>query len=166
MGKLSVANALAARTGFRVLHNHLFIDLAEAVFEARTPAMATFTRRLREVSLEAAREASLPGVILTLVYARERDSYILGLCERAEAAGDEVHLVQLTATLETLEARVTEPSRRAFGKLTTVSGLHKTLKRLDEPFGKVEGRASFSASTDEKTPAEVAAGIIQHLDFT
>ena len=33
VGKLSVAQALAARTGFRVLHNHLLINLASALFE-------------------------------------------------------------------------------------------------------------------------------------
>ncbi len=90
VGKLSVAQALAARTGFRVLHNHLLIDLATALFEFGTPRHRTFVRHLREVSLEAARAENLPGVILTYVYARDRDAYILGLCNRAEAQGNDV----------------------------------------------------------------------------
>ena len=32
VGKLSIAQALAARTGFRVLHNHLLMDLSHALF--------------------------------------------------------------------------------------------------------------------------------------
>ncbi len=162
VGKLSVSEALAAETGFRVLHNHLFIDLAEAVYGERTQAMAAFTRQLRELSLGAAREARVLGIILTYVYARDRDAYILGLCERVEAAGDEVCLVQLTASLATLEARVTEPSRRAFGKLMTVEGLHETLGRLNEPHATFEEREGLRIVTDDKTPAEVAAGIVQH----
>ena len=35
--KLSVAQALAARTGFRAPHNHLLIDLRRALFDDKTP---------------------------------------------------------------------------------------------------------------------------------
>lgn len=83
----------------------------------------TFARQLRDLSLEAARAGGLSGVIVIFVYARDRDAYILNLCERAEAAGDEVCLVHLTCALRTLKARVTEPSRRAYGKLTKVASL-------------------------------------------
>jgi len=72
VGKLSVAQALAARTGFRVLHNHLFINLSHALFGWGEQSRA-FTRRLREVSLEAAREGGVLGVIVTFVYARDRE---------------------------------------------------------------------------------------------
>ncbi len=163
VGKLSVAQALAARTGFRVLHNHLLIDLGFALFDRGTPQSRALVHRLREVSLEVAREHDLPGVVLTYVYARDRDPYIVGLCKRAEAHGDEVHLVQLSCTQETLEARVTEPSRVAFDKLTTVFGLREKLGLLDEPFGQVAGRSSLSISTDELTPDAIAELVQAHL---
>ena len=120
VGKLSVAQALAARTGFRVLHNHLLINLSGALFEFGGAQHRVFVRHLRDISLETARAANVPGVILTYVYARDRDAYILDLCDRAEAQGDAVYLVQLSCKQEALEARVTEPSRSAFDKLTTV----------------------------------------------
>jgi len=72
VGKLSVAQALAAGTGLRVLHNHLFINLSHALFGWGEQSRA-FTRRLREVSLEAAREGGVLGVIVTFVYARDRE---------------------------------------------------------------------------------------------
>lgn len=165
VGKLSVAQALAARTGFRVLHNHLFIDLSHALFGYGTDSSRTFARRVRDVSLEAAREAHLPGVIVTFVYARDRDAYILGLCDRAEAHGDEVCLVHLTCDVATLEARVTEPSRGAFGKLMTVAGLREKLATLDEPYGQVQGRESSSFQTDRRTPEAVAEAIQDNFDF-
>lgn len=163
VGKLSVAQALAARTGFRVLHNHLLIDLASALFGFGTSQHRAFVRHLREMSLDAARAENLPGVILTYVYARDRDAYILGVCERVEAHGDEVCLVQLTCETATLEARVTEPSRKAFDKLTTVVGLQEKLGLLDAPFGQVEGRESLCISTDALTPDAVAKIVQHHL---
>lgn len=163
VGKLSVAQALAARTGLRLLHNHLLVDLSHALFDWGTPESRVLTHRLRDLSLDAAREENLPGVILTYVYARDRDAYILGLCDRAEAQGDEVYLVQLNCKQETLEARVTEPSRNAFDKLTTVSGLREKLGLLGEPFGQVAGRASLCISTDALTPDAVAKIVQHHL---
>ena len=163
VGKLSVAQALAARTGFRVLHNHLLVDLSQALFDRGKPESRILTHRLREVSLEIARESNLPGVILTYVYARDRDAYILGLCDWAEARGDEVCLVQLICETAMLEARVTQPSRGAFDKLTTVAGLREKLGLLEEPFGQVVGRSSLSISTDELTPDTVAELIQAHL---
>lgn len=159
VGKLSVAQALAARTGFRVLHNHLLIDLANGLFDFGTLRHRTFVRRLREVSLDAAREENLPGVILTYVYARDRDAYILSLCKHAEAQGDNVCLVHLTCEPATLEVRVTEPSRGAFDKLTTISGLREKLAALDAPFERVRGRESLSLRTDGQTPEMVAEAV-------
>lgn len=165
VGKLSVAQALAARTGFRVLHNHLFINLSHALFDLGTDPSRVFSRQLRAFSLEVARNSHLAGVILTQVYARDRDAYILGLCDEAEAQGDEVCLVQLTCAVEVLEARVTEGSRGAFGKLTTVAGLREKLELLDAPFGRVEGREGLSLRTDRQTPETVARTIQAHFGF-
>ena len=111
------------------------------------------------MSLDAARDGDLSGVILTYVYARDRDAYILGLCDRAEAHGDDVCLVHLTCEVGALEARVTEPSRSVFDKLTTVAGLREKLGLLDDPFGQVAGRESLSLETDHQTPERVAEAV-------
>lgn len=163
VGKLTVAQALATRTGFRVLHNHLLVDLSHALFGYGTEASRVFARRVRDVSLEAARAERLSGVILTYVYARDRDGYILELCSRAEAAGDDVCLVRLTCGAETLEARVADPSRTAFNKLTSVTGLRGKLGELAEPFGSVDGRESLGLRTDELTPDEAAERVVRHF---
>lgn len=105
----------------------------------------------------------MSGIILTFVYARDRDAYILGFCNEAEAQGDEVCLVQLTCAVATLEARVTRPSRRAFDKLTTVIGLREKLATLDAPFERVEGRESLSLQTDYQAPETVAQTIQAHF---
>ena len=73
------------------------------------------------------------------------------------------YLVQLNCKQETLEARVTQPSRSAFDKLTTISGLREKLGLLNEPFGQVEGRESLCISTDELTPDAVAETVQRRL---
>lgn len=161
VGKLTVAQALSARTGLRVLHNHLFVDLSHALFGYGTDVSRVFSRQVRDISLEAAREADLPGLIFTYVYAR--DPYILELCSRAEAAGDDVCLVRLTCGVETLEARVADPARTAFNKLTSVTGLRGKLAELNEPFGAVDGRESLGLRTDEMTPGEAAERVERHF---
>ena len=163
VGKLSVAQALAARTGFRILHNHLFIDLSNALFALGTEASRGFAREVRQVSLDAARREGVTGIVLTFVYARDRDDYILGLCEQAELAGDDVCLVRLTCDAKTLESRVADPSRVAFDKLTTVTGLRGKLAELSEPFGSVDGCESLGLRTDEMTPDEAAERIERHF---
>ncbi len=163
VGKLTVAQALAARTGFRVLHNHLLLDLSRELFGYGTLTSRALTHRLRAACLEAAREAELPGVILTYVYARDRDAYILELSGGAEEAGDDVCLVRLTCEVETLETRVADPARTAFNKLTSVTGLRSKLAELSEPFGAVAGRESLRLRTDEMTPDEAAARIEEHF---
>lgn len=41
VGKLTVAQALAQKTSFKVLHNHLVNDLAEVVFAWERPSLAS-----------------------------------------------------------------------------------------------------------------------------
>jgi replication-associated recombination protein RarA len=44
VGKLTIAQALTARTGLKLFHNHLVLDAITAVFEFRSPTYL----RLRE----------------------------------------------------------------------------------------------------------------------
>ena len=163
VGKLTIARALAVRTGFRILHNHLFIDLSHALFALGTEASRAFAREVRQVSLDAARRQGVTGIVLTFVYDRDRNGYLLGLCNHAEAQGDDVCLVWLACDAATLETRVADPTRTAFNKLTTVTVLCGKLAELSEPFGALEGRESLSLRTDEMTPDEAAERIERHF---
>ena len=163
VGKLSVARALAARTGFRILHNHLLIDLSHALFAPGTEASRAFAREVRQVSLDAARREGVRGIILTFVYARDRDDYLLSLYDHAKAQEDDVCLVRLMCDAKTLETRVADPTRTTFNKLTSATNLRGKLAELNEPFGAVEGRESLSLRTDEMTPDKAAARIKEHF---
>lgn len=68
-GKLTVANALAEITGYKVFHNHLSIDFVKPVFDFGTPA---FWRLIMEVRSAAIAEAARQGVNLIHTFCYEK----------------------------------------------------------------------------------------------
>ena len=57
VGKLTVASALSALTGYRLFHNHLNVDLVTAIFPPSTEAWNRPAHRIRlDVFGEAVRE--------------------------------------------------------------------------------------------------------------
>ena len=72
VGKLTVANKIAERTGYKVFHNHLSIDCVKPVFEFFSPPFNRLIERIRvETMAEAARENV--SLIHTFCYAKGPD---------------------------------------------------------------------------------------------
>lgn len=72
VGKMTVAQAVAERTGLRVFHNHLSIDLALRYFEFGTPAFERISGSIRRQVVEEVAASDLPGLAFTLVWAFDR----------------------------------------------------------------------------------------------
>ena len=71
-GKLTIANAIAERSTFKVFHNHMTIDCAKPVFDFGTPAFWRIVLELRlKVIAEAAREKI--DIVHTFCYAKGDD---------------------------------------------------------------------------------------------
>jgi hypothetical protein len=126
VGKLTVAQALAERTGLPLFHNHLVVDAVHAVFDFGSPPF----RRLREMMwLAVFDEAARAGRSLIFTFAPEntvRPQFIDEAVRTVERAGGRVRFVQLTCPLDEQERRIDAPSRAAFGKLRSL----ETLRRL------------------------------------
>src|SRR5687767_690854 len=73
VGKLTVAQALAAITGFRVFHNHIAMDCAEAVLPRGTPEFSELVIQLRLAVLDAASAAEV-SLIITYLYGYPQDT--------------------------------------------------------------------------------------------
>ena len=69
-GKLTVAQELAAVTGYRPFHNHLAVDLLLSVFEFGSPAFVELRETIWLSVFEQACRSGLPGLIFT--FAPER----------------------------------------------------------------------------------------------
>src|SRR4051794_37159286 len=87
VGKLTVANEIAQRTGFKVFHNHLTIDAILPVFEFGTVSFGKLVSLIRaETIAEAARENV--DLIYTFCYAKDLDdSHIRRITKAVEENG-------------------------------------------------------------------------------
>jgi hypothetical protein len=132
VGKLTVANALAKLTGYRVFHNHLTIDLVRSIFDWGQGPFFTLVDRYRLELIEAAAKADVPGLIFTFVYAKDHDDgFVKSVVGAVERHGGRVYFVRLTCERKELFRRVRALSRRRFRKMKHVKGLREWLDRYD-----------------------------------
>ncbi len=121
VGKLTVARELAKLTGFKIFHNHLAVDLVEAVFEFGSLPFVELREKVWLEVFSRAAAANLDGLIFTFAFDRTvRRSFIRNTLEVIESSGGEVLFVELRCSTEELERRIEHPSRQRFGKLNSV----------------------------------------------
>jgi 2-phosphoglycerate kinase len=162
VGKLTVANEIAARTGFKVFHNHLSIDAIRPVFDYGTKP---FGRLVNLIRVETIREAARENVdlIYTFCYAKDFDDpHVAKVAAAVEENGGEVCFVLLKADRRALDRRVTEESRRQMGKAKTVEMMnyfHETFDLLSP----VPMRESLIIDNTNLSAADTARQIINHF---
>jgi hypothetical protein len=163
VGKLTVATALAARTGFRNFHGHLTFDLACALFEPFTRPFGALVTELRLKAIEVSARHGLEGMIFTYCYAYPEDNpFIERVQAIVEDAGGEIKFVHLTCEVEELERRVVAEDRRAYHKLGNVPGLRETLQRW-ELYTPIPGVDTLSIDNTQLSPEQVVERIVDHF---
>jgi len=108
VGKLAVGRELAARTPYRLLHNHATIEPLLEVFDWGSPAFETLKEEFRRRILDEALAAGLPGLVFTYVWALdvpEDTAYVAAIADRVVEAGGRVDVVELYADEATRLAR-------------------------------------------------------------
>ena len=163
VGKLTVANALAGRTGYKVFHNHLTTDLVTSLFPFGSADAVRLIMAFRVEMLKEAAKAELPGVIHTFVYAvGEDDDLMQRLIDAVEPYGGKVTLVLLTCERDVLLQRVVEESRAQFGKLRDFKVAKDLLarERLTETFPR---RPSLAIDNTHRSADDVADQIAKSL---
>lgn len=164
-GKLTVAQELASLTGYKVFHNHLAVDLLLSVFEFGSPA---FVRLREEIWLSVFAEAcgsGVPGLIFTFAPERTvRPEFPAKVVETVMRLGGQVEFVELLCPLPELMARLDDPSRAKYQKLTS-----------RELFTQLHGEGCFEDSylpeaqvcvdTSVHGPSEAAGMIVAALEL-
>ena len=164
-GKLTVAQELAAITGFKLFHNHLAVDLLLPVFEFGS---APFVELREEIWLSVFDRASrehLPGLIFTFApEATVRPTFIAQMLETVSRAAGEVLFIELVCPIPELKRRMEGPSRQRFAKLTSVSLFEQLLANgtFDSPR---MPSPRLSIDTSLHSPAEAASQIAQTLQL-
>jgi hypothetical protein len=119
VGKMTVGQELAKLTGFKLLYNHMIIDMITEFFPFGTPAYAKLTRSWFLQVMEAAAEERLPLIVTFSLAFFQSDarSIIDELSAKFREADMRVCYVELSAPIETRIARNETPNRRAHKKV-------------------------------------------------
>jgi hypothetical protein len=173
VGKMSVGQAIAERTGLRLFHNHISIEVAVRYFDFGTPAFYRIDGEIRRLVIEEVAASDLPGLIFTFVWAfdvPEEQDFIDACARPFRERGGRVLFVELEATqAERLKrnegaSRLAEkPSRR------DLEASRRSLLDLDERYqlnsgGKFDERADYLRIDNTLlAPAEVAERVIRHF---
>jgi shikimate kinase len=163
-GKLTVAKHIATKTGFRVFHNHVSIDVVEQFFERGTVGFNNLIYGMRKLIFEELAKADI-SFIFTVVYAHPQDIPDMNwMTQVIEKHGGEVKFVQLVCPKETLQERVHAPDRRAFTKIVSAETLEHVLAQYDlfTPYPEHE-HPSFD--TSKQNPEVTAEQIIGRLEL-
>src|SRR5215211_2257393 len=118
-GKLTVAQALVVRTGFRLVHNHLTTDLVSQVLDRGAPGFWDLVKDFR-LRLFATAAAGGIDVVSTTAYVASERPWIAEIEAAVRRHGGEVLFVCLRPSIEQLEKRVLSQSRLSNRKLQTV----------------------------------------------
>jgi hypothetical protein len=164
-GKLTVAQELAAITGYKLFHNHQVVDLLQTLFEFGSPQFVRLREEMWLSVFDQAARSGMPGLIFTFApEATVRPEFIAKVKSTLGAAGGEVDFIELTCPLPELKRRMGALSRLQYKKLTSV-----------ELFEELQGEGSFDApympkpklsiDTSENTPARAALMIARALDL-
>jgi len=103
VGKMTVGEALQEKTGLRLFHNHMTIELVSKFFGYGSPQGKALVHSFREQIFDAVAESDLPGMIFTFVWAfnMQKDwDYVANVVEKFESRGAEIFFVELEADVD------------------------------------------------------------------
>lgn len=89
VGKMTVGHEIAARTGFRLFHNHHAIDLALRFFPFGSAPFGRLVGDFRRRIFEEVAASDLPGLVFTYVWAFNLASDAVAVEEYAMNSGGE-----------------------------------------------------------------------------
>jgi hypothetical protein len=173
VGKMSVGQAITERTGLRLFHNHISIELALRYFDYGTPAFCRIDGAIRRLVLGEVAASDLPGLVFTFVWAfnlPEEQEYVDECARPFRERGARVLFVELEATQAERLKRIAgvsrlaeKPSRR------DPEASRRDLLETDARYqlnsgGKFDGRQDYLRINNTLlTPGEVAERVIEHF---
>jgi chloramphenicol 3-O-phosphotransferase len=158
VGKLTVAKALSAKTGFAVFHNHLIVDALLAVFPFGSEP---FARLRQEFWIRTFEEAAKADRSLIFTFAPERsvpDDFVPETIKTVTRHGGAMHFVGLSCTPQEQERRIENEDRKLFRKLASLETLHR-INLENKGFGAIPP-SDLTIDTTNAAPEESADRIV------
>lgn len=117
-GKHTIGSRVAEALGVPLFHNHLTVDLAKTLFDFGAEPFVRLRARVWRAAFEEAAAAGRSFVFTFHPEATVDARLPEELAGIVEAVGGRVHWVELRCSEQGVLARLGEPSRALFGKLT------------------------------------------------
>lgn len=165
VGKFTVGAELHKLLGYPLIHNHLTVELARALWSFGSSEFVALNYRLRLLLIEEAGTFALPGMIMTHAYKQPQDDwYVRSLLQLASALSIRLCFVRLTCTINTLFERITAEDRTAFSKIHDVDTLTQKLDRYNY-FSSMPDCETLVIDNSVLSPPDVAKSIIGYFQF-
>jgi hypothetical protein len=162
-GKLTVAQELAAITGYKLFHNHLAVDLLLSVFEFGSNAFVELREEIWLGVFAQACRSGLEGLIFTFApEATVHSEFVANALRTVAEGGGVVEFVELVCPETELKLRMENASRRGFQKLASVE-LFEQLKAAGVFDAPAMPKAKMVIDTSKYTPAAAAREIVLRL---
>lgn len=165
VGKLTVANQLVALTGFKLLHNHLTVNVVASVFARESQAWFRLLRRIRrDIFADATREGV--DLVFTSVYrgTSEQVRAVRSMLQPVRAGGGRVLFVRLSCTREELFSRVRSDGRREQHKLAEPDVLADLMERFNL-FAVMPFEPTLEIDSTDIAPMDIASRIAAHYSL-
>ena len=113
VGKMTVAEKLSEKIGYRLMTNHNSIELSDIIFERKSDAQKEFNLLIRKAAFETAVKYNIDMIFtFVMAYGEKEDlDYINQLKTMFEESGGNFYFVELSADLETRLQRNLTPHR-------------------------------------------------------
>lgn len=162
-GKLTVAKALQSMQGYKLLHNHLTIDLSLAIYDhVGQNDFFDFTHDIRRQTIKKAQDIGVDYIVITAMTCAQFDAHLIEqymsfFTERGIA----VYPVQLKPADAALTQRVMSQDRVQSHKIANQVDLQSVL--TSRPFLPIEHANTLTIDNSQLSPADVAQKIVQHI---
>ena len=174
VGKMTVAEKLRDKTGYRLMTNHDSIELSDVIFERTSDAQKEFNLLIRKAAFETAIKYDIDMIFtFVMAYDEEKDlAYINYLKTLFESTGGKFYFAELSASLETRLKRNITPHRLEMKptKRDTEWTKHDILKtmekyRLNSYEDEYLCEQHLKINNDNLLPEEVADIIIKEFNL-
>ncbi|WP_227270265.1 hypothetical protein [Roseobacter weihaiensis] len=161
-GKYTIGRALAGRIGGRLLHNHLALDPANAVYDRSDPRHAPFRIELRALIYREAQDlpANVPIIVTDALEETPDDRALFAPTEALAAARNApLRAFTLTIAKDENQRRLMDPARAARSKLMRP----EVLERLRADCILLRPAGAISVDVTDLSPDAAAVEIARRL---
>ncbi|ERJ11318.1 AAA family ATPase [Haloplasma contractile] len=175
VGKMTIGQELATKTGLKLFHNHMTIDLLSNFFEFGDPGFKRLNGLFRREIFEEVSKGDSEGLIFTYMWALDQQSdweYVHEIMNLFKERDADVYLVELEADFDARIERNKTPNRLE-NKPTkrNVEKSEKTFRYLEDKYrlnsyeGEIKYENYIKINNTNLEPNEVAKLIVEKFTF-